>query len=123
MLDRKDRPKVERKPVAVIDAADTMAILEAVRGSRLFIPMLLGSMCGLRCGEICALRWRNVNFDTGQMSVSHSVEQIKKICREKEAKGSKCRTVAMPGLLIEELKAWRVRQAQEFLRLGMRPDG
>jgi integrase len=25
--------------------------------------------------------------------------------------------------VIEELKAWRVRQAQEFLRLGLRPDG
>ena len=29
----------------------------------------------------------------------------------------------MPAMLIEELKAWRLRQAQEFLRLGMRPDG
>jgi len=28
----------------------------------------------------------------------------------------------MPSLLIEELKAWRAQQAQEFLRLGMRPD-
>jgi hypothetical protein len=27
--------------------------------------------------------------------------------------GSRCRTVAMPGLLIEELKAWRATQAQE----------
>ena len=25
--------------------------------------------------------------------------------------------------MIDELKAWRVAQAQEFLRLGMRPDG
>src|SRR5262245_8654017 len=27
--------------------------------------------------------------------------------------GSRCRTVAVPGLLIEELKAWRATQAQE----------
>jgi hypothetical protein len=25
-------------------------------------------------------------------------------------------------LLIEELKAWRIKQAQEFLRLGIRPN-
>ena len=123
MLERKDRPKIERKPVAVMDAADTMQILEAARGTRWFIPMLLGSMCGIRRGEICALRWRNVQIETGQVEVSHSIEQTKNGCREKETKGSKCRTVAMPSLLIEELKAWRAQQAQELLRLGIRPDG
>jgi integrase len=29
----------------------------------------------------------------------------------------------MPSLLIDELKAWRAQQAQELLRLGIRPDG
>lgn len=52
MLEKKDRPKIERKPVAVMDAADTMKALEAARSLRLFIPMLLGSMCGLRRGEV-----------------------------------------------------------------------
>ena len=123
MLERKDRPKIERKPVAVMDATDTVKMLEAARGTRWFIPMLLGSMCGIRRGEIVALRWGNVNFETGQLAVSHSIEQTKKGCREKETKGSKCRTVAMPSLLIDELKAWRAQQAQELLRLGIRPDG
>jgi integrase len=123
MLEKKDRPKIERKPVAVMDATDTVKMLEAARGARLFIPMMLGAMCGIRRGEICALRWRNVQLETGQIEVSHSIEQTKSGCREKETKGSKCRTVAMPSLLIEELKAWRAQQAQELLRLGIRPDG
>jgi integrase len=123
MLEKKDRPKIERKPVAVMDTKETLKILEAARGTRWFIPMLLGSMCGIRRGEIVALRWRNVQLDAGQIAVSHSVEQIKAGCREKETKGSKCRTVAMPALLVEELKAWRAQQAQELLRLGIRPDG
>ena len=80
-------------------------------------------MCGMRCGEISALRWDDVRLDQGQIAIKNSVEQTKKGVRLKETKGSKCRTVAMPGLLVEELKAWKLRQAQEFLRLGMRPDG
>jgi integrase len=123
MLEKKDRPKIERKPIAVLDAAAMMKMLEAARGTRWFIPMLLGSTCGIRCGEIVAMRWRNVQFKIGQIEVSHSVEQTQKGCREKETKGSKCRTVAMPSLLIEELKAWRAHQAQELLRLGIRADG
>jgi integrase len=90
---------------------------------RVFVPILLGSMCGMRRGEIAALRWDAVKWDQGKIQIIASVEQTKAGCREKETKGSKCRTVAMPSLLIDELKAWRVRQAQEFLRLGIRPDG
>jgi len=49
--------------------------------------------------------------------------QIKEGCREKEVKGSRCRTIGMPGLLVDELRRYRVVQAQEMLRLGVRPDG
>jgi integrase len=123
LLVKEDRPKIERKPVAVIDAEATMQMLEAARESRWFVPMLLAALCGMRRGEIAALRWSDVKFDQGQITIAHSVEQTKAGCREKETKGSRCRTVAMPGLLVEELKAWRATQAQELLRLGIRPDG
>jgi len=121
MLEKKDRTKIEKKAVATLDAEATVKMLEAARERRWFVPMLLGSTCGIRCGEILALRWDDVR--NGQLSVSRSIEQTKTGVREKETKGSKCRTIAMPAMLIEELKAWRLRQAQEFLRLGMRPDG
>ena len=123
LLEKKDRPKIERKPVVTLDPAATVKMLDAARESRLFVPMLLGSMCGIRRGEIAALRWDDIKWDQEQITVKNSIEQTKTGCREKETKGSKCRTIAMPAMLIEELKAWRLRQAQEFLRLGMRPDG
>ena len=123
MLAKNDRPKIEKKSVVTLDPAATMKMLSAARESRLFVPMLLGSMCGVRRGEIAALVWDDVRWDQEQLTVRNSIEQTKSGCREKETKGSKCRTIAMPSLLIEDLKTWRVRQAQEFLRLGMRPDG
>jgi integrase len=121
-LGKKDRPKIEKKAVVTLDAAATMKMLDAARGSRWFVPMLLGSLCGIRRGEIAALRWDDIKWEQDQITIRNSIEQIGTVCREKETKGSKCRTIAMPAMLIEELKAWRLRQAQEFLRLGMRPD-
>jgi integrase len=50
----------------------------------------------------------------------HRTDQTRRNCREKEAKSS---TVALPAILVDELKAWRVQQAQELLRLGIRPNG
>jgi integrase len=123
LLEKKDRPKVERKAVATIDASATVQVLEAARELRLFVPFLLGSMCGMRRGEIAALRWKSVDLERGQAAIIAAVEQTKAGCREKETKGTKCRTVALPSMLIDELKAWRVRQAQELLRLGSRPNG
>jgi integrase len=121
-LEKKDRPKVERKPVSTIDTDATVEMIEAARKRRLFAPILLGSMCGLRRGEITALRWKSVDLVRGQLAVIASTEQTKAGVREKEVKSSKCRTIALPSILIDELRRHRIAQAEEFLRLGARPN-
>lgn len=57
------------------------------------------------------------------MAVVASTEQTDAgTIREKECKSGKSRTVALPALAIEELRRWRVAQAEELLRLGVRVD-
>ena len=48
-------PKVERKQMQTLDAEATVVLMEAARGTNLFMPILLGVLCGLRRGEITAL--------------------------------------------------------------------
>jgi integrase len=121
LLEKRDRPRIERKPVVTIDAPTTAAVLDAARELRLFIPIILGSLCGLRRGEITALRWKAVDLENGQLAVVASTEQTDAgEIREKDAKSGKTRTVALPSLAIEELRRWRAVQAQELLRLGVR---
>jgi integrase len=123
LLEKRDRPKIERKSVKTIDASTTATVLDAARERRLFIPLVLGTFCGLRRGEITALRWKSVDLDNGQLAVVASTEQTDKgAIREKEAKSGKARTVALPSLAVEELRRWRLAQAQELLRLGVRAD-
>jgi integrase len=57
------------------------------------------------------------------MEIVESAEQTKAGVRYKEPKGGRTRNVALSATVVEELKAWRLRQAEEFLRLGTRPDG
>ena len=47
------------------DFAQTVELLELVRDTPIFIPVLLTVFCGLRRGEICALRWREVRPGKG----------------------------------------------------------
>ncbi|MBR1328817.1 tyrosine-type recombinase/integrase [Bradyrhizobium ottawaense] len=123
LLEKRDRPKIERKPVRTIDAHATAAAFDAARERRLFIPLVLATLCGLRRGEITALRWRSVDLENGQLAVVASTEQTDAgTVREKEAKSGRARTIAMPAMAVEELRRWRVVQAEELLRLGVRGD-
>jgi integrase len=110
-------PRVKRKNMRALDTAEAAILLDAVREYRLFIPVLLAVTCGLRRGEICALRWRNVG--ASELAIVGSTEQTKAGVREKETKSGRARTVALPMLAIEELGRHKVRQAQELLRLGI----
>jgi integrase len=123
LLEKKDRPKIERKSVTTIDAPTTATVFDAARERRLFVALILAALCGLRRGEITALRWKSVDLDRGQLAVVASTEQTDAgLVREKEAKGGHARTVALPGLAVEELRRWRLAQAEELLRLGIRAD-
>ena len=101
------------------DVPQTAELIEAVRNTPLLLPTLLAVLCGLRRGEICALRWRNVDLVTGQMSVVESLEQTQAGLRFKSPKSGKGRTVALSATMVDELRAHRVKRAQELLRLGV----
>jgi integrase len=104
----------------VLDADGTIELIEAARATPLFIPILLGVLCGLRRGEVTALRWRSVDLEAGQLAIVASTEQTEAGVREKETKSGKGRAVALPSLIMEELRAHRIRQAEQLLQLGVR---
>ena len=98
-------------------------ITEAIELSRswaVHMPIVLAAFCGLRRGEIAALRWRHIDLDRAQLSVTESAEQTKAGVRYKAPKSGKGRTVALPSMMVATLRAHRLRQAQELLRLGVR---
>jgi integrase len=102
----------------VYDFAQTAELLDAARGERALIPVLLASTCGLRRGEVAALRWRNVCLVAASLSLTHSAEQTKKYgVRYKTPKNGKPRTVALPASVIEELRLHRLAQTQGLLKL------
>jgi integrase len=113
-------PRVERSEMAVLDTDATARLIEAARGTSLFAPILLGALCGLRRGEIVALKWSSVDLAAGSLSVVASVEQTRTGTRLKAPKNGKGRNVAMPSLLIEELRRYRLAESERLLALGVR---
>jgi integrase len=118
--DAVDPPKVERHRMTTYDMVQTAALLDVIRGTRMFVPTMLAVLCGLRRGEISALRWRSVDLASGQLAVVESAEQMNGSVRLKETKSGRSRTVALSATVVDELKAHRLKQAQDMLRLGVR---
>jgi len=114
-------PKAAQAKMQVYDVTQTVDLLEAIRGARLFPSVLLAVLCGLRRGEIAALQWGQVDLNAGSISIVQSAEQTKTTVRYKEPKTGRARTVALSPMIVEELRAHRLRQAEELLRLGIRP--
>jgi integrase len=74
-----------------------------------------GCTCQWLLALMCGLRSRR----------QHAPTSGRRECglRYKAPKSDKARTVALSSTVIAELKAHRARQAEEQLRLGLRPDG
>src|SRR5262249_1889634 len=73
--DAVEPPRPERKEMKVLDATLTLRLLDAARGGRLHMPILLAVTTGMRRGEVLALRWEDVDLQAGTLSVRQSLEQ------------------------------------------------
>jgi integrase len=113
-------PRVERKEMKVLDLDSTASLIEFARGGRLYIPILFFALCGLRRAEVAALRWNRLDLDAHRLSISTSIEQTAQGMREKPPKTGKARSIALPALIVEELRRHRISQAEQLLALGVR---
>jgi integrase len=120
---KKRLPKVERQELATLTAEQSATLLDALRHSRVYWPVLIALTTGVRRGEVLALRWRHVDLERGTLSVVTSLEQTRAGLRFKSTKTDKERAVVLPSYAVEEFRRLKLQQAQELLTLGIRQSG
>lgn len=117
--DAVDPPRVARGERRTLTPAECVRLLQAARGSRLYLPVLLAIATGMRRGEILALRWEDVDLDAGTLSVRRTLSQVKGRLEFKEPKSARSRRViALPAFAVEALRQHQAAQAAERLRAG-----
>jgi integrase len=72
-LDDVKPPKQQRKEKDVLTAEDVRRLLETVRGGRFEGVFVLAATCGLRIGEILALRYEDVDLQQGTLRVERTL--------------------------------------------------
>src|SRR5947209_3010070 len=74
-VERIELPKAECKKPIVLDKAKMAALFKRAQNTRLFALTALASATGARRGELLALQWSDLNFETGIMNITKSLEQ------------------------------------------------
>ncbi len=118
-------PKAKRARLRVLDGQEAARIIAEAQGSSELLPVFLALNTGARLGELLALRWSDIDLETGAMSIRRTlVEPLKRGDSEtwysfKEPKSDKERTVDITGPTVEALRQHRADQAAERLACGI----
>jgi len=112
-------PKAPDQETPMLQPDQAAALLEHLRGKPLYLLASLALGTGLRRNEMLGLRWGDVDFDAGRLTIEQSLEQTAthgiRVKAPKTKHGR--RTISLPAHLVTELRQhWREQQEQ---RLGM----
>jgi len=71
------------------------------------LVVLIAGYCGLRWGELAALRWSDINLDKGTLRVVRAFSEEAPRGEMSPVKDHQSRTVPIPGVVSEELAKYR----------------
>lgn len=119
------RAKDARPPeMQTWSAVEVGQFLGLVRGCRYRTAWLLIATTGVRRGECLGLRWKDIDFEGGRLSVRQTAQLVgHHVVIAPRTKTGPGRAIDLDPTTIAELRAHRVWQAQELLLLGIRPNG
>jgi integrase len=100
-------PRGEGSKKIVPPSKDDMRALIDVAGEELRLILIFAASTGARAGEQWAARWRDVNFDKGELRISRRVDAYGDEGAPKSTAG--VRAVPLSDQLIAMLKAWKLR--------------
>lgn len=119
-----DAPKVPVTEAPALQLTEIPTMLAGLRGRLLYPIAVVALGTGMRRGELCGLRWRDVDLDGGSLRVEQSLEQTRGGLRFKAPKSVRSRrSITLSPAVVAELRAhWKAQQEQRLaLGLGRTP--
>jgi integrase len=114
-------PSTGSAGVSPPDAQGVARLLEVARDEdpELGLFLRLAVVLGARRGELCGLKWRDVDLDNGEVFIARGVVRVAgRPLIDKDTKTHAKRRVAIGPDTAELIKAYRLRQVQGALAVG-----
>ena len=117
-------PKTENTPVQVFSIKEQRLVeYEALHSENMAAHgIVLCFYTGIRLGELCALKWSDIDFEAGIMSVSRTVSRVKNLKRDGNKtilligtpKSKKSvRKIPLPNFMLKHSAEFKTRYANE----------
>ena len=119
---RAEHPKAEEIDVRVLTEEEIPKLLDALSDAppQYSVITQLALLLGARRGEICALRWSDIDFEKGTLSIKRTVQSIPGIGlvfnAPKTRRGKRCLRIGAD--CVELLQEYRRYQKVERFRIG-----
>ena len=102
--------------------------LNAIKGNRDEVLYRVAFSTGLRLGELLGLKWSDIDFKNGTLTVNRTLQRVTEISRDgnRESKiieqfpktKNSIRTIPIPQNIISRLKDHKINQNKDKLKLG-----
>lgn len=117
---RVEKPRSTRAERPLLTRTQATTLMAAVARDRLFALYVVQLMFGLRIGEVCGLRWADVDLDAGRLQVRHQIQRqpggVRALQEVKTDAGK--REMLLPRLAVEVLRRHRAAQMAEARAWG-----
>lgn len=112
-------PSRSKKEMLVWSNADAHKAEEIFKDSPIYVHLILALYEGLRIGEICGLKWEDIDLVKGEMTIRRQAQIVKGelIFREPKTETS-IRKIPLIGKVIKVLKEEKKKQIENKLVFG-----
>ncbi len=118
VVDLVSPPRLEKPDIQPLTLKQARDLLETARGQHLEVFIALALTTGMRRGELLALRWSDIDFESHTVYVHRTVDFIARygyVETEPKMKRSK---LLLPAFVVEMLKVHRKEQLEQRLKAG-----
>jgi integrase len=114
-------PRVPREEMKILKKDQIGDVVDKLRGRPIFLKALLALFCGLRAGEVLALRWPCVDLDSKDLDVKESVEEVagQPLTTKRPKTEAGVRRITMPDIVVDALRDHRRHQLEQRVALGL----
>ena len=102
-----EKQKMNKPKVQYWNQEEVNYFLDYIKGTYLYTPVFIDVLTGLRIGELCGLRWCDIDFDNKILTVNHQLihdKRLKVLVLGKLKTESSHRIITLPNILIDYLQ-------------------
>ena len=118
VADKVGRPRKNSFQPVFLSADEMQKMFEALRGTKLELPVLVAAFYGLRRGEVVGLKWDAIDFERNTITIKHIVTNAKIdgkceiVCADRAKTKSSLRSLPLVSNIREKLLALREQQKE-----------